>query len=109
MANPRFITKSQIPGMIESANVRSWLGAIKLTDLKVCYEREEEVGAKKMTTDAVSIQLTGGHTVTALALLPALNRLSTMLSAVIASPIWSLSLSSTSTANNIFSCPGSRI
>ncbi|OAT78935.1 hypothetical protein A9B99_04365 [Mangrovibacter phragmitis] len=56
---------------------------------------EAEVGAKKMTTDAVSIQLTGGHTVTALALLPALNRLSTMLSAVIAAPIWSLSLSFT--------------
>jgi hypothetical protein len=32
-----------INASLGSSSVRCWLGAVKLTDLKVCYERETDI------------------------------------------------------------------
>ncbi len=32
-----------INASLGSSNVRCWLGAVKLTDLKVCYERKADI------------------------------------------------------------------
>ena len=41
-----------INASLGSSNVRYWLGAVKLTDLKVCYEPDVDITSKSIMDDS---------------------------------------------------------